>query len=97
MFTFLLRNRQGTVHSQMVTPEVFARYRVGDYFNDQQAPPAHSDSTDGKTVATVAHQRPHHMAQARRTHRKVATHHRHHSTKSRKAIARRTSRPVSQG
>lgn len=71
MYTFLLRDQQGTVHSQMVTAEVFARYRVGDYFNDQQAPPVHSDSKDGKTVATVVHQRPHHrVVQARRTHRK---------------------------
>jgi len=97
-YSFLLRDKQGNVHSQMVTADVFSRYRVGDYFNDLQAPPTHSDSKDSKTVATVVHQRPHHrMAQTRRTHRKVAMHRRHHSSKSRKAITLRASHVVPQG
>ena len=98
MYSFLLRDQQGSVHSQMVTPEVFARYRVGDYFNDQQPPPETSDAKDSKTVEPVIHHRRHHrMAQVRRTHRKVATHRRHHSTRSRKAITLRTSHAVHHG
>lgn len=97
-YSFLLRDQQGNVRSQMVTAEVFARYRVGDYFNDLQSPPEHSDSKDRKTVATVVHQRRHHrMAQTRRTHRKVARHRRHHSPKSHKAITLRASHPVPRG
>jgi hypothetical protein len=40
MYNFQLRDTAGQVHSQMVTPDVFANYRVGDYFNDLQPPPA---------------------------------------------------------
>ena len=58
MDTFLLRDKQGTVCSQMVTVEVFARYRVGDYFNDRQILPETSDSKD-KTVAAHIHYRQH--------------------------------------
>ena len=98
MYTFLLRDQQGNVRSQMVTAEVFARYRVGDYFNDRQPPRETDDSKDSKTVEPVIHHRRHHrMAQTRRTHRKVAMHHRHHSSKSRKAITLRASHPVPQG
>jgi hypothetical protein len=98
MCSFLLRDQQGNVHSQMVTAEVFARYRVGDYFNDRQPPRETSDSKDSKTVAAVIYHRRHHrMAQARRTHRKVAMHRRRHSTKSRKAITLRASHPVPHG
>ena len=39
MYNFQLRDTTGQVHSQMVTPDVFANYRVGDYFNDLQPPP----------------------------------------------------------
>ncbi|HEX7518283.1 MAG TPA: hypothetical protein VF345_13470 [Chthoniobacterales bacterium] len=98
MYNFLLRDQQGNVRSQMVTAEVFDRYRVGDYFNDRQPPSETSDSKDNKTVEAVIHHRRHHrMAQTRRTHRKVAMHHRHHSTKSRKAITLRASHTVPQG
>jgi hypothetical protein len=40
MFSFQLRDRAGELHSQMVTDYVFASYRVGDYFDDLQPPPA---------------------------------------------------------
>jgi hypothetical protein len=98
IYSFLLRDQQGNVRSQMVTTEVFSRYRVGDYFNDRQPPSEMSDSKDSRTVATVIHHRRHHrMAQTRRTHRKVAMHHPHHSSKSRKAITLRASHSVPQG
>lgn len=38
IYKFELRDRAGQIHSQMVTPEVFASYQVGDYFNDLQMP-----------------------------------------------------------
>lgn len=51
--TFLLRDQNGVVRSQMVTSEVAARYRVGDYFNDQPAGPRpccvkHQNTTSAK-------------------------------------------------
>ncbi len=55
-YAFLLRDASGAVHRQIVTPEVFERYVVGDYFNDLQAPPAAREpasATDGKTVMTA--------------------------------------------
>jgi hypothetical protein len=54
----------------MVTAEVFARYRVGDYFNDQRLPPETSDSKDMTVAGVVHHRRHYRMAQTRRTHRK---------------------------
>ncbi len=38
IFRFELRDREGHIRSQMVTPEVFARYEVGEYFNDSEKP-----------------------------------------------------------
>jgi hypothetical protein len=38
IYHFELRDRAGQIHSQMVTPQVFAAYEVGDYFNDLQLP-----------------------------------------------------------
>jgi hypothetical protein len=46
IYNFQLRDGAGQIHSQMVTAEVFASYRVGDYFNDLQAPP----SPEGKEM-----------------------------------------------
>lgn len=39
MYSFQLQDQTGQVHSQMVTDYVFACYRVGDYFNDEQPLP----------------------------------------------------------
>lgn len=98
VYTFLLRDQQGVVHSQMVTAEVYARCQVGDYFNDRGPACARPDSKDSKTTVAVVQRRRHHrMAQTRRSNRKVATHRRHHSNKSRKAIAFRASRVVPHG
>lgn len=97
MYSFLLRDQQGNVHSQMVTAEVFARCQVGDYFNDRGPACARPDSKDSKAVATVSqHPRHRQVAQIRRTHRKVATHRRHRSHPSRAAITLRASRHAPQ-
>jgi hypothetical protein len=100
-YKFLLRDQQGNVRSQLVTAEVFARCRVGDYFNDRGPACAPSDAKDSKATVGVIQQRRHHrmaqagrshrkVAQARRSHRKVATHRRHQSSKSRKMVTLHT-------
>ena len=52
-YAFLLRDQSGATHRQLVTPDVFERYAVGDYFNDLQPGPAQSGSYDSKTVQTA--------------------------------------------
>jgi hypothetical protein len=74
IYTFLLRDQHGTVHSQMVTAEVFARYRVGDYFNDQQLPPETSDSKDETAVAAVIHHRRHSTRSGKAVTRRASHH-----------------------
>jgi hypothetical protein len=94
-YKFHLRDRQGNVHCQLVTAEVFAHCRVGDYFNDRGPACAPPDAKDSKaTVAVIHRQRHHRMAQARRSHRKLATH--HHCKRS-KALAYRPAGIVPQG
>ena len=53
-YAFLLRDNTGTVRRQIVTPEVYNQYAVGDYFNDLQ-PRQVTDgkSFDGKGVMTA--------------------------------------------
>ncbi len=100
MYTFFLRDQAGHVRSQMVTAEVFARCRVGDYFNDRGPVCKPPDSKDSKSVTTaVIHRRRNHRsAQTRRKHRKVAIHRRHQAAKSRKAITQlRASRALPHG
>jgi hypothetical protein len=46
IYNFQLRDSTGHIYSQMVTPDVFASYRVGDFFNDLAAPP----SREGKEL-----------------------------------------------
>jgi len=79
LYKFVLRYHSGNVCSRLVTPEVFARYRVGDDFRDSE--PAMSDRTqtdDSKSVQPMTHHR-HHTAQVRKhrpaSHR-MAKHHR---------------------
>ena len=99
MYTFFLRDQAGHVRSQMVTAEVFARCRVGDYFNDRGPACKPPDSKDSKSVTTavIYRRRNYRTAQIRRKHRKVAIHRRHHAAKSRKAITLRASRALPHG
>jgi hypothetical protein len=58
LYKFVLRYHSGNVCSRLVTPEVFARYRVGDDFRDSEA--AMSDRTqtdDSKSVQPMTHHR----------------------------------------
>ncbi len=48
IYNFQLRDAQGLIHSQMVTPGVFALYEVGDYFDDLGTPPMHDGKDGGK-------------------------------------------------
>lgn len=87
VYSFLLRDDHGNVHSQMVTPDVFNRYEVGDYFDDQQSGPARRETgfnkesgfskegeiSDSKDVRPVHHAAPH------KRHRTTSTtHHKAH-------------------
>ena len=77
LYKFVLRYHSGNVCSRLVTPEVFARYRVGDDFRDSEA--AMSDRTqtdDSKSMQPVTHHRQR-TTQVRK-HRHVAKHHRQH-------------------
>ena len=49
-YTFMLRDSGGAVHRQLVTPEVFERYAVGDYFNDLQTAPGQTPGGESKTM-----------------------------------------------
>jgi len=56
--SFVLRYRNGNVCSRLVTPEVFARYRIGDDFYDSQLSGVDQTQTeDSKTVQPVTHHR----------------------------------------
>jgi hypothetical protein len=77
LYKFVLRYHSGNVCSRLVTPEVFARYRVGDDFRDSEL--AMSDRTqtdDSKSVQPMTHHRQR-TAQVRK-HRHVAKHQRQH-------------------
>jgi hypothetical protein len=88
LYSFVLRYPSGNVCSRMVTPEVFARYGVGDSFYDRVQPREQYESDDSKTVQPVVPHR-HMTAQMRKrshTPRHVVKRHRaHHS----RMIARR--------
>ncbi|MDQ6654982.1 MAG: hypothetical protein M3Y80_04120 [Verrucomicrobiota bacterium] len=49
-YTFILQDKAGVRHRQMVTPEVFERYAVGQYFNDLEMGPSGRMNDDSKVV-----------------------------------------------
>ena len=54
-FAFMLRDSTGAVHRQLVTPEVYASYNVGDFFSDlQPAPTQHGNPAEDKVVLTAS-------------------------------------------
>lgn len=56
--SFILRDPGGHVCSRLVTPEVFARYRIGDDFNDCAPGPSDRIQTDdSKSMQPVVHRR----------------------------------------
>lgn len=106
IYSFMLRDSQGHVHSQMVPAEVFERYEVGDYFDDQQAGPARRESgfskesavSDSKDVRPVKHAsartKKHHTAArktaAKRKHRNLRAVARHREEDPRPATVTET-------
>ncbi|MDP9099646.1 MAG: hypothetical protein M3N48_11740 [Verrucomicrobiota bacterium] len=83
LYKFVLRYHSGNVCSRLVTPEVFARYRLGDDFRDSE--PAMSDRTqtdDSKSVQPTTHhrQRTAQVRKHRHASHRVAKHQRQHRT-----------------
>jgi len=78
LYKFIVRYQSGNVCSRLVTPEVFARYRVGDDFRDSEFM-TERVTEDSKTVQQVVHHR-RHTAQLRKRHPSthVAKHHPSH-------------------
>ena len=78
LYSFVLRSHSGHVCSRLVTPEIFARYRVGDDFNDCAPGPSDRTQTDdSKSVQPVTHHRQR-TAQHRHASHRMAKHHRQH-------------------
>src|SRR5437764_3222759 len=69
LYSFLLRYESGHVCSRLVTPEVFARYRVGDDFNDCGPAVDRSQTDDSKTVQPVTRHRKHTAQLRKRSHK----------------------------
>ena len=78
LYKFVLRYHSGNVRSRLVTPEVFARYQVGEDFYDREAPRDLYESDDSKTIQPVVHQR----------HRTAQVRHRKHKRTSQRAVAK---------
>jgi hypothetical protein len=79
LYKFVLRYHSGNVCSRLVTPEVFARYRVGDDFRESELM-TERVTEDNKSVQPVVHHR-RHTAQIRKRgsgSRQMAKRHRLH-------------------
>src|SRR2546423_8484565 len=87
LYKFVLRYHSGNVCSRLVTPEVFARYRVGDDFRDSE-PVSERVTEDSKTIQPVVH---HRRNTAQVTKRKHPSHRiaKHHRARHSRLIARR--------
>jgi hypothetical protein len=84
LYSFVLRYHSGNVCSRMVTPEVFARYRVGDDFYDR--PLAQTDryeSDDSKATQPVVRHR----------HRTAQSRHKSHKHSSQRALVKHHKKP----
>ena len=82
LYKFVLRYHTGNVCSRLVTPEVFARYRVGDDFRDSELM-TERVTEDNKSVQPVVHHRKHTAQVKKRSHttRHLAKHHRAHRSR----------------
>lgn len=58
LYKFVLRYHSGNVCSRLVTPEVFARYRVGEDFRESELM-TERVTEDNKSVQPVVHHRKH--------------------------------------
>lgn len=103
-YKFVLRDSAGSLHRQLVTPDIFERYAVGDIFNDLQRGSGtsrqSSDFKETKTASAPVAQKVRHTASANLSERmrrtasvKKPAHSRHIAVKahkSRKTIAKHT-------
>src|SRR5438270_1444240 len=80
LYKFVLRYHSGQVCSRLVTPEVFARYRVGDDFRDSELM-TDRVTEDNKSIQPAVHHRKHTAQVKRHSHstRHLAKHHRAHA------------------
>ena len=87
LYKFVLRYHSGNVCSRLVTPEVFARYRVGDDFRESDLV-TERVTEDNKSVRPVVHHRRHTAQVGKRSNgsRHVAKRHRLHRAR---LVARR--------
>jgi len=74
-YKFWLKDGSGHVCSRLVTPAVFARYQIGDDFNDC-APMTERTTEDSKSVQPVVHHRKHTAQVRKRTHKRQIAKHR---------------------
>lgn len=87
-YKFVLRYPSGNVSSRLVTPEVFARYNVGDSFYDRLQPRDQFESDDSKAVQPVVHHRQT-TAQVRKRNHKARHLARHRKVHRSRTIAQR--------
>jgi hypothetical protein len=81
LYSFILRYPGGNLCSRMVTPEVFARYRVGDdFYASAEWSSERAQTEDSKTVQPVTHHRERTAQGRKRKHasHQVAKAHRKH-------------------
>jgi hypothetical protein len=83
IYSFVLRYQDGNVCSRLVTPEVFARYRVGDDFYASLEYSGERQTEDSKTVHPVTHRQQttakvRHKRKHSSTHRVAKKHRKHH-------------------
>jgi hypothetical protein len=87
LYKFVLRYHSGNVCSRLVTPEVFARYRVGDDFRDSQLV-TERVTEDSKSVQPVVHHRKHTAQLKNRNHKSHSVARRHRTDRSRRLASR---------
>ncbi len=106
-YALLLRDNAGAVHRQLVTPEVFERYAIGEYFNDLQPGPAPHQMPDSKAMATEMRgsvaaaaiaktkkvSKSNHIASRKHTTRKRVAHRSKNKHRPKTKIARKHSAP----
>jgi hypothetical protein len=78
IYSFVLRYQDGSVCSRLVTPEVFARYQVGDDFYASMEWSERTQTEDSKASQPVTHhqQRTAQARKHRHSSHRVAKHHR---------------------
>ena len=86
IYRFVLRYHSGNVRSRLVTPEVFARYQVGEDFYDRDVARDRYESEDSKATQPVVRQRAttaqvRHRSQKRKTYRALAKKRKHQRSK----------------